>query len=398
MKTRADPYKQRIELFKDVEHSNWKNWHWHQQNTVKQVKHLRQFFPNTRQDQLERLDCWEKSGLRWQLTPYLASLITLDSNGAPLDSDPIWRQFVPAFSPPPITHPDEYSPKDDNWEIGNEMISPIAHHKYDNRVIIYSADLCLAYCSYCLRSLQSNAAVEKHGGMHSNWEKTLAAIQQRPQVEEVILSGGDPLSFNNATIGKILADLRKIPSVRAIRIHTRAWVHNPYRIDEGFCKLLAEYDVTEMAVHVCHPVEVTADLVAAVDRVRNSGARTMLLAQIPLVKDVNDDEVILRELFMKLYTAGIKPYYLLHNMPNIPAAHAQRTRVKRGVEIMNAIGRRLSHAACPEYIIVHRTGKRTVPMETEGTSTFKYERNLQGHNIIRFINWKGEWCDYLDSQ
>jgi len=123
----------------------------------------------------------------------------------------------------------------------------------------------------------------------------------------------------------------------------------------------------------------------------------MLLAQTPLIKGVNDSADVLRELFMGLYVAGVKPYYLLHNMPNIPAASSQRTSVRRGVELMLSLKRHISNPAMPEYIIVGKTGKKTVPLELDGTPEFQHEKNSDGYPIIRFKNWKGEWVEYLDT-
>jgi lysine 2,3-aminomutase len=204
--------------------------------------------------------------------------------------------------------------------------------------------------------------------------------------------------YDTRTIEGMLRDIRAIPTVRAIRVHSRAFSHNPFRIDEELCDVLRRYEVTEVAVHIVHPAELTPELLAAADRIRDKGGRAILLAQIPLIKGVNDDAELLRRFFFDLYVAGIKPYYFLHNMPNIPAASSQRTSIRRGVAIMTAIGRRLSHPALPEYIIVHRTGKRTVPLEMEGTSEFRYEEDESGHPIVRFKSWRGTWEKYLDAR
>jgi lysine 2,3-aminomutase len=238
---------------------------------------------------------------------------------------------------------------------------------------------------------------ERHGGI-MYWEKTISEIAKRKQVEEVILSGGDPLVYENEKLEGMLKDIRGIAHVKAIRIHTRAWTHNPFRIDKGFCALLKKYDVTEMGVHVIHPRELTDDFNDAIGRVRNSGAKTMLMCDTPLIKGINDDEKILHELFMGLYVAGVKPYYLSHNMPNIPFAGEQRTSVKKGLRIYNQLKRRISNPAMPEYIINHVTGKKTVPECEKGTPDFIYGKNKNGFPIIRFRNWKGVWQTYLDAR
>jgi len=415
-------YQHRVECFRDVAESQWKNWMWQQQNSVRNRFGLRKIFPNLEDECLRTAEAWEKRGFRFLVTPYVAALIAKDARGNPLQDDPIWRQVFPVFgdrgnldgrgslrnlanrAEEPISsghaqtfvRPDEYSPSNENWEVISEMISPIAQHKYDNRVLVITSDVCLGYCVYCFRSLQSNDKAEKHGGKPF-WKETIEAIRLRPQIEEVILSGGDPLLYDNFSLGEMLKDLREIDHLKAIRIHTRAWLHNPYRIDEEFCALLKKYEVTEMGVHTVHPREITQDFLEAVGRVRASGARTLLLCDTPLIRGVNDSSEILHELFMELYTSGVKPYYLSHNMPNIPFANQQRTSVRQGLRLWNSLKRHISNTAMPEYIITHRAGKKTVPECEEGTPDFIYEKDQNGWPIIRFKNWKGQWETYVDA-
>jgi lysine 2,3-aminomutase len=389
-------YQHRAECFREVAEAQWKNWIWQQQNAVRNSFGLRRIFPAIGDDVLKMAVEWEKRGFRFLITPYVAALVRKDGAGNPLPGDQVWGQVFPQFEPARAGGCDEYSPNNDNWEIAEEMISPIAMHKYDNRVLVMTGDACLGYCVYCFRSLQSEAREEKHGGMPF-WKETIEAIRARPGVEEVILSGGEPLIFDNAKIEEMLKDLRGIAHVKAIRIHTRAWLHNPFRIDKPFCELLKKYDVTEMGVHTIHPAEITRDFLEAVERIRESGARTLLMCDTPLIKGINDSAEILHELFMELYTCGVKPYYLSHNMPNIPFAAQQRTSVKKGLRLLNSLKRRVSNPALPEYIITARSGKKTVPECEEGTPDFVYEQDQNGWPVIRFKNWKGEWSTYPDA-
>jgi len=388
------PYFNRPDFFNDIPFNTWKNWRWQQQNAVRNSIGLRKIFPAISKDQFSLALEWERRGFRYQITPYVLSVIQRNKAGNPFKNNPVWRQVFPVKSG--VERPDEYSPSRENWEIDEEMISPIAQHKYDNRVIVYVADVCLGYCMYCFRSLQSNATVEKHGG-RPYWNQTIEAIRKRPMVEEVILSGGDPLLYDNENIEAMLADIRSIKHVKAIRIHTRAWLHNPYRIDVDFCKLLKKYEVTEIGVHIVHPQEMTRDFVDAVERIRAGGAKTLLMTDTPLIRGINDDPEILHKLFMDLYSCGIKPYYLSHNMPNIPAAAELRTSVRKGLQIYNALKRRISNIAMPEYIIAHQSGKKTVPECDKGTPDFRYVKDQNGYPVIRFKNWKGEWVVYLDA-
>jgi len=391
-----EAYIKRPEFFKDVARSSWQDWCWQQQNAVCDIPGLRKVFPELPVAQVKSVEEWIKRGFRFRMTPYVLSLVEKDKKGNPVSTDPVWRQVFPFSGGEQKTAGlDEYSPVRENWKVAGEMISPIAQHKYDNRALIYAADCCLGYCMYCFRALQSSAC-KGRPGVFAFWDGTVAEIRKRPGIEEVILSGGDPLVYENRVIEKMLKDLRAIETVKAIRIHTRAWTHNPYRIDDRFCRLLKKYNVTGLGVHIVHPNEITEDFLEAVGRVRASGAGTMLMCDTPLVKGVNDDAKILRELFMKLYAAGVKPYYLSHNMPNIPFASVQRTSVKKGLRLMNSLKRKISNPAMPEYIITHSSGKKTVPECDEGTADFIYDDDKNGWPVIRFKNWKGRWRTYVD--
>lgn len=396
MKPRFNSYQHRPQAFENTTLEQWQNWIWQQQHAVRNSLQLSKIFPKFPTQQLKMAQAWEQKGFRFLLTPYALSLVELDNKGNPRVNDVIWRQIFPVFEEFSAA-PDEYSKEKENWEISAEMISPIAQHKYENRVIIYTADACLGYCVYCFRSLQSNATQEKHGGK-PHWQQTMEAIAKLPKVEEVILSGGDPLIFANNVFETMIKDLRALPNVKAIRIHTRAWTHNPFRMDKPFCELLKKYKVTEIGVHVVHPRELTQDFHDAVSRIRASGARTLLMTDTPLIKGVNDDAEILHELFMGLYLEGVKPYYLSHNMPNIPAAGSQRTSVRQGLRLYNSLKRRISNVAMPEYALDHKYGKKTVPECEDGTPDFIYTVDETGWPIIRFKNWKGEWHEYLDAQ
>lgn len=397
----TDSYERRPLAFGGVTLEQWEDWRWQKRTSIRNMAQLRKVFPELPEVQTSSAREWDNAGFRYQITPHLLALARRDELGNPLIHDPIWRQFFPTFPRLPAAEEaraaGDYSADDENWEEPGEMLTPIAQHKYDNRVILYALDACFSYCLYCFRSLQSTASQEKHGG-RSHWEQSLRAIRERPDVNEVIISGGDPLLCTNDMIESMLRDIRAIDSVKAIRIHTRAFSHNPYRVDEPFCELLRKYNVTAMGLHICHPAEITEAFLRSVRRVRASGASTLLLAQMPLIKGVNDAADVLRDLFMGLYLGGVKPYYLFHNLPNTPAASSQRTSVRRGAELMNSLKRRISNAAMPEYVIVHRSGKRTVPQELDGTSEFRYERGVQGHPVIRFKDWRGCWQLYVDGQ
>lgn len=342
------------------------------------------------EDRINALDLMRaRQQFRVAVTPYYASLIETMTL-----SDPIWRQVAPAIERE--QRPDAYDGARENWEDPVEMPSSILHHKYPDRALVRVRNDCHSFCTFCLQALRVlDAARPKESMGDQLWNATLEAIRQRPAIREVILSGGEPLLFENERLRQILASIRAIPHVDGLRIHTRALTFNPFRVDEGLVDVLRGADVREVAFHVAHPREMTSAFEQAVKRLLSSGA--LLNAHIPLLRGVNDDPSCLEQLFRDLHQLRIRPYYLIHCMPFIPAVGRFRTSVTAGVRMIRSLKRRVSNPAMPEYIIVHDTGKQTVPAAADGASDFRYERREDGWPVVRFVNWKGDWVEYLDS-
>lgn len=371
--------------------AQWVDWHWQQSHAVRDTESLARLFPSLGSTIRARIDA-NCRRVRFQLTPYMLSLVRQEPAGVPDLEGPVGKLYVPAYDPP-----DEHQPLAsllaDNWDLPEDMVNPILQHKYENRVNFRIQNRCLAYCAYCFEAKRVLDRDSKVGGFREDlFQESLEYIRNSEKVHEVVLSGGEPLTLSNDRLDAILRAIRSIPQIRALRIQTRAFTQNPFRVDEGFIRLLKEYDVSALGVHVTHPVELTSEFRAALDRITNAGCRTLFLGQIPLLKDINDSAQVLEELFMALYALRVKPYYLLHAMPETLGAERYRTSVRRGVELMLRFKRRISNPALPEYVIVHAKGKHTVPLEPQGTPEFQY---LPSGRIC-FRNWKGEWCEYLD--
>jgi len=372
---------------------SWYDWQWQEQHATHSITKLFQFFPNL--DSFIKKSIYQTEGkLRFKLTPYLLSLIQLNRLTLnPLPNDPIWTQFIPRFDQKDQSNLNirDYV---ENWEMPEEMVNPILQHKYSNRVNFRIQNSCLAYCMYCFEAKRVlDVASLKESFKLKYFDESIAYIKRHPEVEEVVISGGEPLVLSNEKLRIALSRIRDLKQIRAIRIQTRAFVHNPFRFDDELITLFKEFDVTAIAFHISHPVEISKDALQIISRFGNLGCRTILLSHIPLLKGINNDEKTLVELFMRLYTAKIKPYYLLHAMPDTVGAEKFRTSVREGVWLLRQIKRNYSNPALPEYVIVHKKGKHTVPFEMEGTSEFKYR-----DGFIEFMNWKGEWCTYEDYQ
>lgn len=333
------------------------------------------------------------------ITPYTLSLIEKDAQGLPLKTDPIWAQFR-FYGKSELQGAMDYDGRRENWENPTEMPTPILQHKYPDRAILRLLNTCFGHCNYCYltaRVLDREASSGRKGGAKA-WSDSLAYLRSHAEIEDVLLSGGDPLVFNNDHLASILHDLREIPSIRSLRVNTRASTFNPFRFDLGLAELFKRYQVTAMEIHLAHPRELTSDLderLAVFDEV---GYRPLILWRSPLLKGINDSEEVLTELFRKLYVRRITPYYLFHSAPFTLGRSTYGVSIRRGVELMRAIRRHVPGPAFPRYTLFHIQGKHDIPLEPEGSPTFVYGHDAEGHPEVRFMNWRGNWVSYPDVQ
>lgn len=381
----------------------WKDWKWQQRNAIKDVRSLSDHFPNLDSSFFDKIHRESEERIKFQITPYILSQIPKDISQEDFLKNPWFRQFFPQGEIYAKGH-DAYDGTD-NWEIPEEFPTSNIQHKYDNRVLIRFRT-CLGYCNFCfeaLGSLEKNPEKRKRF-FSKDWEKSLEYMKNHPKIEEVIFSGGEPLLNSDSKLEGMLKDISKIndengnPKIRFKRIHTRSLTINPFRITDNLTKIIGDYRVNEIALNVAHPSELTNEFEYAVGKLREDTGKysPIIVLHTPLLKGINDNTKTLWELFSKAYGMNIKPYYLLHPMPHTPFGNKQRVSVKDGVKLLKPLWRTKSHIALPEYIIVHYDGKRTVPLELNGTPEFQYTKNSKGNPIVKFKNWKNNWVEYPD--
>ena len=165
---------------------------------------------------------------------------------------------------------------------------------------------CAVNCRYCFRR---HFPYHQNKGNKANWQQALDYIAQNPQIEEVILSGGDPLMAKDHELDWLIKRLENIPHLSRLRIHTRLPVVIPQRITDEFCQILADSRLqTLLVTHINHANEIDDMLSTAMAKLKNVGVT--LLNQSVLLKNINDDAYILKTLSEKLFRIGILPYYL----------------------------------------------------------------------------------------
>jgi EF-P beta-lysylation protein EpmB len=217
-------------------------------------------------------------------------------------SDPLLRQVLPVAAE--LTAEAEYG--DDPVGERSALRAPALLQKYHGRALLITTPTCAVHCRYCFR--REFPYAQQNGEM-PRWSEALAEVAADATLEEIILSGGDPLSLSNGRLESLTRALAAIPHVRRIRVHTRQPVVLPSRVDEGLLGWLRRSTLPVVVVlHVNHPNELDAELTAACARLRTTGIT--LLNQSVLLAGVNDDSEVLSELSRRLFDAGVLPYYL----------------------------------------------------------------------------------------
>jgi EF-P beta-lysylation protein EpmB len=178
--------------------------------------------------------------------------------------------------------------------------------KYHGRALIITTSACAVHCRYCFRR---EFPYSEQTTDSPRWSEALDEIGRDGSIEEVILSGGDPLSLSDARLVSLTDALAAIRHVRRIRVHTRQPIVLPSRVDDGLIGWLQGLRLpTVFVLHSNHPTEIDSDVRAACAKLRASGVT--LLNQSVLLKGVNDDARTLAELSRRLFEAGVLPYYL----------------------------------------------------------------------------------------
>jgi lysine 2,3-aminomutase len=261
------------------------------------------------------------------------------------------------------------------------LLSPVPGliHRYPDRVVLLVSNRCAVYCRFCMRKrLVGNG--DAPPADHELYA-ALSYIAAHPDIHDVILSGGDPLMLDDASLSLILTGLRAIPHVSIIRIGTRIPVTFPERITPELCSMLKTFHPLYVNTHFNHPDEITPQSAAACSLLADAGIP--LGNQTVLLKDVNDSVDTMRRLLTGLLSIRVKPYYL-HQMDLVQGTAHFRTSVRAGLEIMRALRGHISGLAVPHYVIDLPGGKGKVailPDDVEIVGTTLILRTYTGERF-----------------
>ncbi len=280
-------------------------------------------------------------------TPYWFSLASEDWRGCRRDSrgvpmDPILAQALPSEA--------------ENLRLPEESIDPLsesAHsplprlvHQYPSRILLRCTGECPVYCRHCFR----RSLLAEEGGFldEAAQEAAAAYLAVHPEVREVLVSGGDPLSASTEKIEGLFEKLRAASPGILIRLCTRAPVTLPERVDSELVSMLARFKPLRVMIHVNHPAELSPLFIEKMSLLGSAGIP--LRSQTVLLRGINDSADTLESLFVALMRAGVDPYYLFQGDLASGTAHF-RVPLSRGLRIYDELRKRLSGLELPRYAV-----------------------------------------------
>ncbi len=274
-------------------------------------------------------------------------------------------------------------------------------HKYRDTVLLLCNEVCGAYCRYCFRK---RLFMDDNDEAINDLSAGIRYIRNHPEVNNVLLTGGDPLVMSTPRLVNIFRALREIPHVKIIRIGSKMPAFNPWRILDDFTLLDAfrRYSSEEKRIylmaHFDHPRELTKPAIEAISRCLKSGV--ICVNQCPLIHGVNDDADVLFELYKQLSYIGCPPYYLFQGRPTA-GNEPYEVPLVRGWHIFNETQRRGSGLARrARYVMSHESGKVEILHVDERMIYLRYHEAKDLNDIGRFFTCRRDdhayWLDQLE--
>ena len=340
----------RKRYFPNTTLKEWQDWHWQLRNRIRDVASLGRMI-HLSEDERHAMS-GSAGSLPLAITPYYASLL-----------DPWNPKHALRRTVVPTVHEHFRSSGEADDPLHEDEDSPVPGivHRYPDRVLFLVTGICSTYCRYCTRS-----RFVGHHGNHcldtGQWEKGIDYIAAHPEVRDVLLSGGDPLTLPDEQIEWLLMRLRQIPHVELIRIGTKTPAVLPQRITPALVKMLKRYHPLWISIHAAHPDELTPEMSQACMRLADAGIP--LGSQTVLLSGINDDVETMKRLVHGLLKIRVKPYYLYQCDP-IPGSSHFRTPVATGLEVIRGLRGFTTGYAVPTYVVDAPGGGGKIPLLPE---------------------------------
>ena len=362
------------QFFPKANEADWCNWHWQVRNSFTNLDQIKQIVSLTHGEYNGIVK--HTSGLPLRITPYYASLISATD-----PTQAIRRAVIPVGDEFIASHGEEPDP------LGEENQSPVDGlvHRYPDRALFLTTGFCSTYCRYCTRSRM----VGNHGkfkGSITQWQQAIEYIEKKPQIRDVLLSGGDPLTMTDGHLDYLLSSISRIPHVEIVRIGTKVPVVLPQRLTARLLNILKKYQPLWISIHFTHPDELTPETKTACNLLADSGIP--LGSQTVLLKGINDDVATLKALFHGLMKIRVRPYYLYQCDPILGSSHF-RTTIEEGLSMIEGLRGHTSGYAVPHYVVDAPGGGGKIPLLPD------YYQGREGRDVI-LRNYEGRTFRYPD--
>jgi len=359
------------------------------ENSICTIEQLKDFIDLSPKEEKKLKQITKRHPMR--VTPYYMSLIDWDD-----PYDPIKKMAIPS-----VKEFDLQGSYDTSGEAENTKLSGL-QHKYQETALILATNKCAMYCRHCFRKrlvgLKTKEIIER-------FEDAAEYIKQHEHINNVLVTGGDPLVLENKVIEQFLSILSDFPQLKFIRFGSRAPVTFPSRFeDDELLRILSIYSRPDRRIYVVtqfnHPNEITKQSIKAVDNLIKSGV--IVNNQTVLLKGVNDNPMTLATLLNSLVSIGVNPYYVFQCRPVKRVKQHFQVPLCRGIEIVEKAKEHCNgHSKRFRYIMSHRTGKIEILGIFDDEIYFKYHqaknRKKIGKIFTRPVDESAGWLDDFKS-
>lgn len=350
----------------------WNDYHWQLANRINDVSLLSSIVTLSE----KQLQVVKKVGerYRWTISPYYASLMDKHDPYCP-----IRLQAIPTIF--------ENTDKEGELDPMHENLTNPAGtvtRRYPDRLIINVTNECAMYCRHCQR--RRNIGEEDLPQPAAVIDNSIKYIAENPEIRDVLITGGDPLTMTDTYIENILSQLRKIDHVEIIRIGSRTPVTMPQRITDELVSMLKKYHPLFINIHVNHPKEITVEAKQACEKLADAGIP--LGNQAVLLNGINNDKHIMKLLNHELLKVRVRPYYIFH-AKHVKGTTHFNTSVDDGLEIMEYLRGYTSGLAIPTFIINAPGGYGKTPILPEYLIS-------RGKEYVTIRTWEGRVINYTN--
>ena len=366
IKTASSNQKEIIMKLLNATSSDWNDWHWQLKNRINSPEQLKRIF-NLSEIETEEIRK-VNSKYRFSITPYYLSLIRSFE-----DTDPIYLQSIPQDKK--LLGIGELDPTNEN---GTNPVGVIIR-RYPDRVILNLTNCCATFCRHCQR--RRNIGKIDKCASNQDIKDSIEYIKNHPEIRDVLITGGDPLTLEDEFIDQILYQIRNIKTVEIIRIGTRMPVTLPQRITVNLINILKKYSPVFVNTQFNHPNEITSESIAACETLSKNGI--IIGNQMVFLKGINDDYYTLQLLNQFLLKSYVRPYYIFHPK-NVIGTHHFSISIERGLEIYEKLRGNTSGLAIPTYVYSASNGLGKISLSSD------ILKNVDSNNNYILKTWENK--------